>query len=77
MSATGWMRFSAWPKDSGSYTLYSPSGEKIAFRDDYVPNRLIPGEYGDGIDLDVDADGIIRNWPKRPDLSAFFTDDED
>ena len=60
-----------------NYVLYS-NEEKVATReDDYVPNAVIPGEWGDYIDLQIAADGTITNWPKKPDVSAFFGGGDD
>lgn len=59
--------------DSGRYTLYDSKGfivEEII--EDYVPNGIVPGQYGDYIDLDISHDGTILNWPKHPDVTAFF-----
>lgn len=64
-------------KDGGSYALVSVSGHQVALRDgNYVPHGVVPGEYGDAIKLDIAADGTITNWPRRPDVSEFF-DEED
>lgn len=63
--------------DAGTYALYSPTGTELAKIDGYVPNGIVPGEYGDYVNLKINADGVITNWPKSPDLSAFFGDDED
>jgi hypothetical protein len=61
--------------DQGTYRLLDAAGLVIAEREnDYVPNHLIPGEYGDYIDLDIDETGRIVNWPKRPSLEDFFPD---
>lgn len=60
------------PRDSGTYALLAPDGSEIVKRNDYVPHGVIPGEYGDYIDLEIDHRGRITNWPKRPDLAAFF-----
>ena len=58
--------------DGGTYTLLSPSGEVLAaIENDYVPNALIPGEYGNYIHLIIDATGKITNWPGKPDVSEF------
>ena len=81
-------RLLEWPKgmtgsvdmkvtDSGTYTLLDANRETIAsINENYVPNQLIPGEYGDYIDLQIDEEGMITNWGE-PDLSDFFEDDED
>lgn len=59
--------------DGGTYTLLAPGGEKIAaIEQNCVPNGVIPGEYGDYVELEIDAAGIITNWPKQPDVSVFF-----
>ncbi len=62
--------------DGGSYNLIGDQGQTVATRQDYVPHGVVPGEYGDYIDLKINADGVITNWPKNPDVSAFF-DNED
>lgn len=60
--------------DNGTYTLIGKSGEAISIREsDYVPHGVVPGEYGDYVDLKINSDGIITNWPKQPDFSAFFS----
>ena len=61
--------------DAGLYTLYDSEGNGVAVIDGYVPNGLVPGSYGDYIEMDIDENGIITNWPKRPDLSDFFEDE--
>lgn len=63
--------------DSGTYTLLDDEGAVVAKREqEYVPD-VIPGEYSDYIILGIDANGIITNWPKKPDLSDFFVKDDD
>jgi hypothetical protein len=62
--------------DEGVYTLFDGNGIEIAKRhQEYVPHGVVPGEYGDYICLKINADGVITNWPKRPDVSAFFEQD--
>ena len=58
--------------DSGTYTLFDREGKQLSERQDYVPNGVVPGEYGDYIDLKINSDGIITNWPKEPDFDSFF-----
>lgn len=66
--------------DEGTYTLYSdlvPNGVKrftevAKIEQDYVPHGVVPGESGDYVHLTIDANGCITNWPKKPDVSAFF-----
>lgn len=59
--------------DSGLYELFDDSGEQVAKLSDYVPHRIVPGEYGDYVCLRIE-NGVITNWPKNPDVSAFFQD---
>lgn len=62
--------------DGGSYTLISPNGMAVETLKGYVPHGLVPGEYGDYIELRINDDGVIKNWPKQPDLTEFFKGDE-
>lgn len=77
----------AWPKgtschihekvcDSGVYELYDVDSNFIIRRCDYVPHGLIPGKWGDYIELNIDENGKILNWPNNPNLHDFFGDDE-
>lgn len=61
--------------DSGTYILWDASGKHIAEIQGYCPNDLIPGEYGDYIDLKINDDGIITNWPKTKSLEQFATEE--
>jgi len=64
--------------DEGTYKLIDSEGNIVAaIENDYVPNRLIPGSYGDYIDMDIDENGKIKNWPNKPSFSDFFKKDED
>lgn len=59
--------------DSGRYTLYTLYGDhwdKVAELQDYVPHGVVPGEYGDYVELHI-KNGVIVNWPRNPDLSTF------
>jgi hypothetical protein len=58
--------------DSGCYILWDAERREVARIEDYVPHGLIPGKYGDYVDLKIDANGIIAHWPQEPDLSEFF-----
>lgn len=59
--------------DCGSYWLYDANGQMVGWIDEnYVPNGIVPGSYGDYIEMQIAADGTITNWPKNPDVSAFF-----
>ena len=53
--------------DMGTYRAIV--GEVV---EDYVPHGVIPGEYGDYVDFDIDENGVITNWPKHPDIRQFL-----
>ena len=62
--------------DSGTYTLLDADKGFIAsIYQNYVPNELIPGSYGDYIDLQIDDSGMISNWG-TPHLSDLFGSDD-
>jgi len=62
--------------DEGSYYLYdSDWNQVLSIENDYVPNSLIPGKYGDYIDLHIDENGTITNWPKKPSIEDFIKED--
>lgn len=64
--------------DCGTYTLFDKNGSRVVeVINDYVPNNLIPGSYGDYIDLQINMDGVVTNWPKKPDVSYFFKQDNE
>ncbi len=63
--------------DGGTYILLDDGEEVERIECNYVPNRLIPGEYGDYIDLRIDESGKITNWPTRPNVDAFFLEDDE
>ena len=64
--------------DTGTYTLVDTDGKTVAtIYNDYVPNNLIPGEYGDYINLEIDEGGYITNWPKKPNFCDFFRNSDD
>lgn len=85
---TGQLR--EWPKntpydfydkicDSGTYRLLDADNNFLKEIQDYVPNGIIPGEYGDYMDLQIDENGIVKNWPKENNicLKAFFERDDE
>lgn len=65
--------------DQGVYSLIDDAGAIEAELDrEYVPHGIVPGEYGDYISLKIHGGrGIITNWPKKPDVSEFFPEDDD
>jgi hypothetical protein len=63
--------------DAGSYYLQDEQGETVlSIEDDYVPNSLIPGEYGDYIVMTINKDGVIKEWKSSPDISDFLNDED-
>ena len=62
--------------DEGAYMLLAAGKVVAILASEYVPNGLVPGEFGDYVELKIQADGTIANWPKDPDLSAFDDADE-
>lgn len=62
-------------RDEGSYFLYDDDGHTVSsIENDYVPHGLIPGDWGDYVDLQINEYGVITNWPKQPNLDEFFPD---
>jgi hypothetical protein len=62
--------------DEGTYELLDGAGKVLAkIENDYVPNRVVPGEYGDYVDLEI-VDGVITNWPEQPNPAEFFKEEE-
>lgn len=62
--------------DAGIYTLLDADGNTVATLSGYVPNDLVPGSYGDYVELSIDGGGKITNWPRHPDVSQFFESDD-
>lgn len=64
--------------DEGNYYLVSPSGEMVgSIEQNYVPNDLIPGDYGDYVEMVIGGDGVIKNWPQRPSVAELFPQVDD
>ena len=61
--------------DEGIYTLLDAEGNEVTKKEGYVPNDLLPGEYGDYLSMEIDETGKITNWPKNPSLSDFTEED--
>lgn len=61
--------------DAGIYSLYDVDGDCVATINGYVPNGVVPGSYGDYIELKIDENGFITNWPKLPNVEEFFERD--
>lgn len=63
--------------DQGSYHLLDSDYNTIlSIEDDCVPNKLIPGKYGDYIDLQIGVGGLVGNWYKNPSIADFINDSE-
>ena len=58
--------------DEGLYKLFDQDWVELACIDGYVPHGIVPGKYGDYIEMDIDEDGFVTNWPKKPSFSDFF-----
>lgn len=52
--------------DEGIYMLKDSEMALLAKRQSYVPHDLIPGEYGDYVELKISNDGTIKNWRPCP-----------
>lgn len=57
--------------DEGIYILLDDNGVEVTRIEGYVPNKLLPGAYGDYLSLDIDEDGKITNWLSNPTLENF------
>lgn len=58
--------------DNGRYTLHDKNFTCLHRYEGYVPNKFIPGEFGDYIALKIDEYGNITNWPKEICLDELF-----
>jgi len=63
--------------DRGCYWLLDDKFQVIlSIENDYVPNRLIPGSYGNYVNLHIDNAGIIINWPRKADFNDFIPEED-
>ena len=58
--------------DGGTYALFNADGILVAQISDYVPHGVVPGDWGDYVDLKINEQGVITNWPTDPDVAEFF-----
>ena len=66
------MSLAACVADSGCYYLKTDNDEIItSLEEEYVPNNLLPGEYGDYLELEIDEYGTITNWLKDANFKDF------
>lgn len=71
----GYLRMWAKVCDAGTYTLMDAKKNPLCQIRGYVPNKLIPPlekDFGDYIELAIEADGTVNDWPAIPDLSEFI-----
>jgi hypothetical protein len=62
--------------DEGSYYLLDENDNVILkIEEDYVPNRLLPGSYGDYLKLHINENGVITNWYSKPSIEDFLFED--
>jgi len=62
--------------DEGSYYLLDEDDNVVlSLEQDYVPNKLLPGEYGDYLKLHIDENGLITNWYSKPSIEDFIDED--
>lgn len=72
------LKFSMKICDEGTYILLdADENEVYRIDEDYVPNSLLPGEYGDYLSLDIDETGKITNWKNNASLCDFIRKQED
>jgi len=59
-------------RDEGIYQLLDINSRSVrAISGCYVPNKLLPGSDEDYLNLRINSNGVIANWPNRPNLSDF------
>ena len=63
--------------DEGLYRLFDANWNELAcIEEGYVPHGIVPGNYGDYVDLKIDESGVITNWPTRPTFDDFWPETE-
>ncbi len=71
----GYLRMWAKVCDAGTYTVMDAEKNPLCQICGYVPNKLIPPfekGFGDYIELAIEADGTVNDWPATPDFSEFI-----
>jgi hypothetical protein len=64
--------------DMGSYYLMDADrNDVLSIEQDYVPHGVIPGKYGDYVQMEIDESGRITNFPTRLEFSDFLDREED
>ena len=63
--------------DGGVYSLMTKDFECVAMLTyEYVPRGVIPGRWGDYIDLQIDETGKVVNMPQKLNFDEFFKKDD-
>lgn len=58
--------------DCGQFSLLDADMNVISsIEDASIPSKLIPSEYGDYINLEINKEGIILNWKLNPSFEDF------
>ena len=58
--------------DEGIYRLFDADWNELACIGGYVPHGVVPGQYGDYVELKINEFGVITNWPKAPTFDDFW-----
>ncbi|MCK5609097.1 hypothetical protein KAR91_44895 [Candidatus Pacearchaeota archaeon] len=62
--------------DEGMYRLFDTDWNELACVDGYVPHGIVPGSYGDYVELKINEFGVITNWPTKPVFDDFWPQGE-
>ena len=69
-------KFSIKVCDEGSYFLLNENKEVVGeIIENYVPNDVIPGKYGDYVNMNIDETGKVVNMPTKLNFDRFFVID--
>jgi len=58
--------------DEGRYYLMNGTEIVKELSDDYVPHGVVPGSYGDYVELKINEHGFITNWPIQLHFKEFY-----
>jgi hypothetical protein len=71
----GYWRIWGKVKNYGTYTLLDSNKQPLWQIHGFVPCKLVPpfdDGWGDYLDIRVNSDGSIKNWPEVPDFTDFI-----
>ena len=74
-SEYGYWRIWGKVKNYGTYTLLDSNKQPLWQIHGDVPSKLVPPfekGWGDYLDIRVNSDGCIENWPQKPDFTDFI-----